>query len=611
MRALVGQPNDLSTLVAGELDPNHAITLTLSDPVGGSRNLGDTTEDRPLPLAALPIPLRWEIAYGISTARTHPNPPHLSYSILRSLINGLQASAITSLLDHDESDWPRRGRRLPNPGDPDHKPAKLNIGFLTFTIDQLDVLAGCASFEHEYRHDRWRLRRLGVDGIAAGWILDFTNIDQPWLRDAAKRFVRWRHDTGLSASCLSRDVISLSRLSRALTATHGPAAAPHQLTRPVIDRLLTLLREDGLTPNGRRIALSSVARFFTIARQHDWIPGVPTNTGIYSDDIPATTALLPRGLSEYVMAQLEAPRNLDKLTDPRWRLLFPLLMQTGLRSNDALHLGQDCLVRDGDGAPYLRYLNRKMKREALVPISEEMAGQIGTQIAHVRETYSPAAALFPRIQNNADGTAIPGPNVFNTALKTWVLACDIRDEHQIPIHLTAHQFRHTLGTRLINNDVPQEVVRKILDHTSTEMTAHYARLHDSTVRRHWEQARKVNIHGDPVTVAEDSPLADAAWTKQHLSRATMALPNGYCGLPLQQSCPHANACLSCPVFITTPEFLPQHRDHLQLTLHIVERAEQNGQTRLAEMNTRTADNLTAIIASLERDESKHAAGQPE
>ncbi|MDT5281624.1 MAG: hypothetical protein QOJ20_2819 [Mycobacterium sp.] len=37
------------------------------------------------------------------------------------------------------------------------------------------------------------------------------------------------------------------------------------------------------------------------------------------------------------------------------------------------------------------------------------------------------------------------------------------------------------------------------------------------------------------------PLADAQWAKQHLARATMALPNGYCGLPLQQSCPHANA----------------------------------------------------------------------
>ena len=29
------------------------------------------------------------------------------------------------------------------------------------------------------------------------------------------------------------------------------------------------------------------------------------------------------------------------------------------------------------------------------------------------------------------------------------------------------------------------------------MTAHYARLHDATVRRHWEVARKVDIAGAP------------------------------------------------------------------------------------------------------------------
>jgi hypothetical protein len=66
------------------------------------------------------------------------------------------------------------------------------------------------------------------------------------------------------------------------------------------------------------------------------------------------------------------------------------------------------------------------------------------------------------------------------------------------------------------------------------MTAHYARLHDTTVREHWERARKVDIHGNDVTLIEHSPLADAEWAKHHLSRATMALPNGYCGLPLQQ-----------------------------------------------------------------------------
>ncbi|WND56268.1 tyrosine-type recombinase/integrase [Mycolicibacterium vanbaalenii] len=60
-------------------------------------------------------------------------------------------------------------------------------------------------------------------------------------------------------------------------------------------------------------------------------------------------------------------------------------------------------------------------------------------------------------------------------------ACDIRDDTGQPVHLTPHRWRHTLGTRLINRDVPQEVVRRILDHDSPQMTAHYARMHDTTV----------------------------------------------------------------------------------------------------------------------------------
>jgi len=56
------------------------------------------------------------------------------------------------------------------------------------------------------------------------------------------------------------------------------------------------------------------------------------------------------------------------------------------------------------------------------------------------------------------------------------------------------------------------------------MTAHYARLHDQTVRRHWEQASKVNIAGQPVTLDPGGPLADAAWAKDRLARAKLTLP---------------------------------------------------------------------------------------
>ena len=131
------------------------------------------------------------------------------------------------------------------------------------------------------------------------------------------------------------------------------------------------------------------------------------------------------------------------------------------------------------------------------------------------------------------------------------------------------------------------------------MTSHYARLADTTIRRHWEAARKVNAHGETVTLDPAGPLAEAAWAKQRVSRATQALPNGYCGLPLAQTCPHANSCLTCPVFITTAEFLPRHREQHRQTLQIISAAEARRQARMAEMNRQVAGNLSKIIASLE------------
>ena len=65
-----------------------------------------------------------------------------------------------------------------------------------------------------------------------------------------------------------------------------------------------------------------------------------------------------------------------------------------------------------------------------------------------------------------------------------------------------------------------------------------------------------------------------------------------------QSCPHANSCLTCPMFLTTAEFLPQHHQHRHQTLQIISSAEARGQNRLAEMNRQVADNLEKIITSL-------------
>lgn len=123
------------------------------------------------------------------------------------------------------------------------------------------------------------------------------------------------------------------------------------------------------------------------------------------------------------------------------------------------------------------------------------------------------------------------------------------------------------------------------------------RLSDQTIRDQWERARKVGVSGQELP-AETGPLAEAVWMKNNLARAKIALPNGYCALPLQQCCEYANACLTCPVFVTTAEFLPQHRRQLTQTRALISQAEQHGQQRLAEMNRTVEKNLIAIISGL-------------
>ena len=158
------------------------------------------------------------------------------------------------------------------------------------------------------------------------------------------------------------------------------------------------------------------------------------------------------------------------------------------------------------------------------------------------------------------------------------------------------------GTRWapsFNSDVPQEVVRRILDHDSHMMTARYALLSDTTIRRHCEQARKVNVTEQAVTLDPVGPLAEASWAKHRVSRATQALPNGYCALSVVKTCPYAKACLTCPMLLTTPEFLPEHHQHRRQVVEVISAAQARGQQRLAEMNQHVLGNLDLIIAALQ------------
>jgi hypothetical protein len=56
------------------------------------------------------------------------------------------------------------------------------------------------------------------------------------------------------------------------------------------------------------------------------------------------------------------------------------------------------------------------------------------------------------------------------------------------------------------------------------------------------------------------------------------------------------------MFLTTAEFLPQHREQHRQTLQIISAAEARGQRRVIEMNQQVAANLEKIITSLEDED---------
>ena len=544
--------------------------------------------DQVIDLARLPRTLRWEMAYVIQCRhdeRASRTPPEVVARVVSFLLD----AGVTSLRDGDEQSW-REAHAASRRRDSNGR------GLLVYAHQRVADLAAGSGWGAEYPREVWQLRRLGHPGNLT---LDFTRIHQPWLRELAKRWTRQRLATGVGLEAVRRGLTALTRLGGYLH--QARIDGPQQLTRVVLEAYLADLSAGVPTAHRRQVHIGQLRGFLETVRQRGWAP-LDATAALFTDDNPPRPQRGPRAVAEQVMAQIEAATAIAAWPDPAGALITLILIRCGLRVGDATRLAYDCLVTDAKSAPYLRYVNHKMNREALVPLDQELHALIVGQQARVADGAAAPPVLFPRPTKNPTRTIPLSTATYRAALYRWLASLDVRDEHGHRVHLTPHQWRHTLGTRLINRDVPQEVVRRILDHDSSQMTAHYARLHDDTVRRHWDAARKVDITGATITSQPGSRLADAAWTGHRLAAATQALPNGHCALPIQKTCPHANACLTCPMFLTTATHLPAHREHRTQVIELITRAEAQGRTRVAQMNQEVLTNLESIITALTHPE---------
>lgn len=441
--------------------------------------------------------------------------------------------------------------------------------------------------------DTWSATDIGLapDATHSMYHLNFGNITHYWLKQAAKKFVRLQSATRSYSTC--RGYIRCFNHFDEYLQSLGHPIDEHDINRSYIIGLIQYLTEKKLSPGTRSITLVNLRVFHQMVLLEDWL-NWPEKPLVYTSDLPKTVNKQPKFISDYVLAQLK--QNLNQLS--LWMQHFIIiLMETGRRVSEVCSLTFDCLEQDGDGDILLRVYEKKLKRVRLIPISDECCEAIRKQQKLIQSKSTPNQYLFPA-QKQGQSPTVTTPHI-NRELNRIAQEFKIKDINGVIWKFSVHQFRHTIGTQMINSGVPQVMVQHYLGHESPEMTARYAHIHNETMKKAFVefQEKIVDIRGN---IKLDDEKVNAKWLKKNIM--SQALPNGLCALPLTQNrCPHANACLTCSYFRTSKQYLPRHKEQLEETEKVIDNAKQQGWQRIVEMNTAVACNLKSIIGTLEQN----------
>ncbi len=255
-------------------------------------------------------------------------------------------------------------------------------------------------------------------------------------------------------------------------ASHVQDAA--SIDRAVIVKYLGMLQEQRRSVGGRNTYLSMLRSFLETCAHRLHIPGLTRERIIFDDDFVKLPESLSREIPEEVLAQLR--EHLDTLPTTLLRMVSTLL-EVGLRLNELCQLSLDCLICDDKHEWYLRVYQSKTHKENVIPLVEEkVIGAIQAQQQEIRTQWGNTCPyLFP---SSTLHTKPYQQGTFNNLLNKWAVKHEIKDRTGKLHRFTAHQFRHSLGMRLLNDDVPIEVVSRLLGHKSLMMTQTYARVRD-------------------------------------------------------------------------------------------------------------------------------------
>ena len=167
---------------------------------------------------------------------------------------------------------------------------------------------------------------------------------------------------------------------------------------------------------------------------------------------------------------LNKPINILRMAQVRD--IFAFCCLTGLAFSDVKQLRPEHIVTDINGLRWIRKTRQKTGNMCNIPIMD--AAQ------EILSRYSDNAYC------QAQGVLLPvcSNQKMNVYLKELADICGIRK------HLSTHTARHTFATLTLASGATIENVAKMLGHSDTKMTRHYARILDSSILRDMQTVAK-------------------------------------------------------------------------------------------------------------------------
>lgn len=289
-----------------------------------------------------------------------------------------------------------------------------------------------------------------------------------------------------------------------------------------------------------------------------------------------------------------------------------ILQSTGMRIGDLLKLRIDCIkphLISGYTIEWTQHKGRKDK--APMPVRSECVAAIEKLIEITAEFRDEAdekdkdTLMIWRAKGGkkAGQVYVPTERAFMYWLDDFTKEHNIKDANGDYYNLTSHQFRRTLGTDMLSKGTNINVIQQVLGHSDPSVTKRfYADVKD---KERAEVFKSVGVIGNINQIQSDAfdNVSEFEWFKANKDKCVAGLCDGYCTKPVTDGniCPRLlkrQKCYTCSRYITTPEYLEAHKQHLANLKKQLEEGAIYGE-HYAEHFIPTIEVLKVIIERLE------------